>query len=160
MGLKHGHENPDRDETESERIDRNLKELLEELRVAMPGVQVLFAFLLVLPFNARWGHITGGEEKLYYGTLLCTALATACLIGPTMHHRLQFRENRKARILLWSQRLAVAGLSLLAVAMTAAVFLVGDFVFDSTVAAAGAAVLAFTIAVLWYVTPLLPVGGD
>ncbi len=71
-------DNPERDETEIERVDRNLTELLEELRVAMPGVQVLFAFLLILPFNSRFGQVTPLEEKIYFGTLVCTAFAAGC----------------------------------------------------------------------------------
>jgi len=145
---------PDRDETEIERVDRNLGELLEELRVAMPGVQVLFAFLLVLPFNSRFGQVTASQEKIYYGTLVCTSVAAALMIGPTMNHRLQFRQNKKLRILIWSHRLAIAGLSVMAVAMTGALFLVGDFVFNSTVAAIGAAIPAFVMLMVWYVLPL------
>ncbi len=143
-----------RHETEIERIDRNLSELLEELRVAMPGVQVLFAFLLVLPFNSRFAGVTPAQEKIYYGTLVCTAIAAALLIGPTMNHRLQFRKNRKRRILIVSHRLAIAGLTMMAVAMTGALFLVGDFVFGSTVAAIGAAIPAFVMLIVWYVLPL------
>jgi hypothetical protein len=149
-----GSANPERDETPIERVDRNLGELLEELRVAMPGVQVLFAFLLVLPFNSRFGQVTATQEKIYYGTLVCTAIAAALMIGPTMNHRLQFRQNQKRRILEWSHRLAIAGLSFMAVAMTGALFLVGDFVFNSTVAAVGAAIPAFVMAIVWYVIPL------
>ncbi len=158
MGLAEGQRqrDPDRDETELERTDRNLRELLEELRTAMPSVQVLFGFLLTLPFNSRFSQVTPAEEKIYYGTLICTALSAGMLIAPTMHHRLQFRMRRKPRILWWSQRLAVAGLTLFAVSMTSSVFLIGDFVFDSVVAAAGAASVALLIIVLWYVLPRLP----
>ena len=123
--------------------------------MAMPGVQVLFAFLLVLPFNSRFGQVTAAQEKVYYGTLVCTAVAAALMIGPTMNHRLQFRQNQKERILIVSHRLAIAGLSVLAVAMTGALYLVGDFVFDSAVAAIGAAIPAFVMLNVWYVLPLL-----
>jgi hypothetical protein len=152
--------NPQRDETDSERIDRNLEELIHELRVAIPGVQVLFAFLLTMPFNSRFGMLTAAQEKLYFGILICTALAATLLIAPSMHHRLQFRMNRKPRVLIWSHRLAIAGLTLLALGMTGAVFLIGDFVFDSTTAAFGAAIPALTILIFWYVVPLLPVRDD
>jgi hypothetical protein len=150
-------ENPQRDETETERIDRNLEELIHELRVAIPGVQVLFAFLLTMPFNSRFGMLTAAQEKLYFAILICTSLAATLLIAPSMHHRLQFRMNRKKRILLWSHRLAIVGLTLLALGMTGAVFLIGDFVFDSTTAAIGAAIPAFLILITWYVVPLMPV---
>lgn len=151
---------PHRDETEMERIDRNLGELLQELRVAIPGVQVLFAFLLTMPFNSRFGMLTSNQEKLYFGILICTSLAAALLIAPTMHHRLQFRMDRKRRILAWSHRLAIAGLTLLALGMTGAVFLIGDFVFGSTAAAVGAAIPAFAILITWYVVPLIPVADN
>jgi Gpi18-like mannosyltransferase len=153
--LREGKINPDREESEIERVDRNLEELLQELRVAIPGIQVLFAFLLVLPFNQRFSMLTANQEKLYYAILVCTAIAAALLIAPSMHHRLQFRMNRKRRILLWSHRLAITGLSLLAVGMTGAVFLVGDFVFDSTWAAIGAGIPAFLIIMIWFIAPLL-----
>src|SRR5436305_11613606 len=87
-----------RTETELERYDRNLTELMGELRVALPGVQVLFAFLLVAPFNARFGHTTPFERRLYFATLLLTLLASILLIAPTMIHRLQFRQGRKGYI--------------------------------------------------------------
>lgn len=153
-------ENPHRDETETERIDRNLAELIHELRVAIPGVQVLFAFLLTMPFNSRFGMMTANQEKLYFGILICTSLAATLLIAPSMHHRLQFRMNRKKRVLLWSHRLAIAGLTMLAIGMTGAVFLIGDFVFDSTTGAIGAAIPAFLILITWYVVPMLPVEDD
>ena len=80
-----------RDETEDERLDRNLGELLQELRVALPGVQVLFAFLLAVPFQQNFTEITPFEEKVYFGTLLCTAISAALLISPSAYHRLTFR---------------------------------------------------------------------
>src|SRR5688500_11093988 len=97
--LEEGEVNRERDETETERVDRNLDELLHELRVAIPGIQVLFAFLLVLPFNQGFVDLTANEEKLYYATLVCTSVAATLMIAPSMHHRLQFRKNRKPRIL-------------------------------------------------------------
>ena len=86
---------PLRDETDTERLDRNLTELLNELRVALPGVQVLFAFLLGVPFTQRFGHVNGEERAVYLATLVATALATACLIAPVSHHRILFRRRRK-----------------------------------------------------------------
>src|SRR3989454_12635334 len=87
-----------RRETELERYDRNLNELLSELRVALPGVQVLFAFLLVAPFNQRFGTISDFERELYFATLLCTLLASILLIAPTVVHRLQFRRGHKRAV--------------------------------------------------------------
>src|SRR3954454_9444254 len=87
-----------RSETELERYDRNLSEILSELRVALPGVQVLFAFLLVAPFNQRFGTVSEFERKLYFATLLCTLLASILLIGPTLVHRLQFQRGHKRAV--------------------------------------------------------------
>ena len=89
---RRGSEDTGREETEKERLDRNLEQLLGELRVALPGVQVLFAFLLVVPFNQRFADITSFQQTVYFVTLLCATAACACLIAPTAHHRLEFRE--------------------------------------------------------------------
>lgn len=144
----------ERDETPAERLDRNMLELLNELRVALPGIQVLFAFLLVLPFNQGFTSVTGFQKSVYLVTLLTTALSAVCLIAPTMHHRIQFREGKKAEILRDANRLAMVGLTALAVAMTGAVVLVTDYVFDAgTMLACGIGVgVAFLV--IWYVLPV------
>ena len=113
-----------RNETELERHDRNLNELLGELRVALPGVQVLFAFLLVAPFNQRFGTLSHFERRLYFVTLLCTLLASILLIAPTLVHRFQFRLGEKAYVVDTANRPMIAGLSVFAVAMTCAVLLI------------------------------------
>lgn len=143
-----------RGETELERIDRNLEELMAELRVALPGVQVLFAFLLILPFNARFAEASEFEKGLFLGTLACTAFASLFLIAPTLHHRLQFRADRKERILRHAQALALTGLALLAVAMCGATALVCHFVFGTAAAIAVTAPLAIVFGVVWYLLPL------
>src|SRR5215213_10628104 len=120
-----------RDESEKERLDRNLGELLQELRVALPGVQVLFAFLLVVPFNQRFADITSFQRTIYFVTLLCATAACACLIAPTAHHRIEFRGKDKERIVMGGNKLAIAGLVLLATAMTGAITLVTDFLYGS-----------------------------
>src|SRR5947208_11944223 len=104
-----------RSETELERYDRNLSELLSELRVALPGVQVLFAFLLVAPFNQRFGSVSHFERRLYLGTLLRTLLASILMIAPTIIHRLEFRQGEKAYVVQTANRLTIAGLSVFAV---------------------------------------------
>src|SRR6185436_10994235 len=124
-----------RDETEKERIDRNLGELLQELRVALPGVQVLFAFLLVVPFNQRFPEITTFQRTIYFITLLLATAASACLIAPTAHHRIEFRAEDKRRIVFSATKLAIAGLVLLACAMTGAVTLITDMLYHSTTVA-------------------------
>ena len=149
-----GHRGSGRDETEEERLDRNLAELLGELRVALPGVQVLFAFLLVVPFNTRFAQLSPGQERLYLATLLCAAMASALLIAPTAYHRLTFRLQDKERLVVSANRLAIAGLAFLALSMTGAVALVIDFVFSLAVAVAGAALTGLTFVVLWYAWPL------
>jgi hypothetical protein len=144
-----------RGETDIERLDRNLTELLTELRVAIPGVQVLFAFLLVVPFNQGWARLSLFERRLYFGTLLLTALTSVVLIAPTMHHRLVFRMHQKRYVVMTANRLAVIGMTLLAVAMTSAVALITHVEFRDTaitaiVAGAGAAIFGG----LWYAMPL------
>jgi Family of unknown function (DUF6328) len=146
---------PKRNETEEERLDRNLNELLGELRVALPGVQVLFAFLLVVPFNQRFADVTDFDRNLYLGTLLCAALASAFLIAPTVHHRLLFRRQDKAHLVKVANRQAVIGLSFLAMAMTGAIVLVVDFLFRPATTIFAGALVALAFLVLWYVLPLL-----
>jgi hypothetical protein len=143
-----------RDETEVERLHRNFDELLQELRVAIPGVQVLFAFLLVAPFNQRFADLTAGQERLYLVALLCAGFATAFLVAPTAHHRLTFRLQDKPHIVKVGNRLAVAGLAFLALAMTAAIALVTDVVFDAATAVVCAALVGGMFLVLWFASPL------
>jgi hypothetical protein len=143
-----------RDETESERLDRNLQELLQELRVALPGVQVLFAFLLVVPFNQRFPDITNFQQTIYFVTLLLATGASAFLIAPTVHHRLQFRKQEKERIVMTANRFTIVGMGLLAAAMTGAILLITDMLYKSTTVTIVAAVVAVMFALLWYAVPL------
>jgi hypothetical protein len=145
---------PFRDESEGQRLDRQLGELLQELRVVLPGVQVLFAFLLTVPFSARFGELTEVQRSVYVGVLLGTALATVLLMAPTAFHRLRFRQHRKAEVVEMSHRLVLAGLAVLAAAVSAAVFLVVDVVYGRGGGlAAGLSTLAVII-VLWWIVPL------
>jgi hypothetical protein len=141
-------------ETQKERVDRNLSELLVELRVALPGVQVLFAFLLVVPFSAHYAQVTAFQEKVYFVTLLCATAASACLIAPSVHHRLTFRRQQKETVVTVGTRLAVAGLSFLAVAMTGAVLLVTDVLYGPITTGLATASVGITFALLWYALPL------
>jgi hypothetical protein len=143
-----------REETELERLDRNLIELMGELRVALPGVQVLFAFLLVAPFNQRFGRTTPVERGLYFAALLGTLLASILLIAPTVIHRLEFRHGDKGYIVRAGNRLTIAGLIVLAAAMTCAITLVTGFLFGTAAAIATAAVAVFLFAMIWFVVPL------
>jgi hypothetical protein len=143
-----------RDETEAERADRNFNEILQELRVAQTGVQILFAFLLTLPFTQRFGQITAEERVVYLGTLLATALATACLIGPVSYHRVLFRQRRKAEIVMAANRLAQIGLAFLGLAVVGSIYLIFEVVAGRTLAIVVAIGLAILIVLIWYVNPL------
>lgn len=143
-----------RDETELEQYDRNLTELMGEIRVALPGVQVLFAFLLVVPFNARFARTSRFEKDLYFAALLCTLLASILLIAPTVIHRLEFRHGDKAHVVRSANRLTIAGLVVLAVAMTCAIALVTLFLFGTPTAVATATVAALAFSGIWFVIPL------
>ena len=138
----------------SEDLDRELIELLNELRVALPGVQVLFAFLLAVPFTGRFTKVTALQQDAFFLSLLCTTLGSILLIAPTAYHRLRWREHDKEQMLQMSNRLAIAGTVFLAIAMTAAVFLVTDLIFAGTVAAIVTGITAGTFAWFWYGLPL------
>ncbi|GII21662.1 DUF6328 family protein [Planosporangium mesophilum] len=144
-----------RTETPTERADRNFNELLQELRVAQTGVQILFAFLLTLPFTQNFARITEQQRTVYLGTLIATALATSCLIAPVSRHRLLFRRRRKPELVDEGSRLAIAGLAFLLVAVVGSVYLVFDVVVDTGVAAVVAGAIGAWLVLIWYVLPLL-----
>ena len=129
-------------------------ELLQELRVALPGVQVLFAFLLTVPFTQGWSRVTSQQTDVYFATLLCSAAATAFLIAPTAIHRLDFEQGDKPLIVQISNVLAIIGLTFLALAIIGVIWLITDFVYG------GSAVVAYTVAIalvfvaLWYAIPI------
>jgi uncharacterized protein DUF6328 len=141
-------------ESESERIDRELIELLNELRVALPGVQVLFAFLLTVPFSQGFVETTGFQRDLLFGVLSATAISAALLIAPSAWHRLRFRQGDKALILFVSNRMAIAGLGFLALAMVGAVMLIANYAFSDTLTAVSGIVAALLFGGLWYALPL------
>jgi len=143
-----------REESEDARLDRNLGELLQELRVALPGVQVLFAFLLAVPFQNHFTEISPFEEKVYFFTLLCTALSAALLIAPSAYHRLTFRLQQKSELVFLANRFTIAGLTLLALAMTGAVVLIADVLYGGIVTVLTGVGAAATFGVLWYGLPL------
>ena len=143
------------DESREEKLDRELIELLNELRIALPGVQVLFAFLLGVPFTQRFETVTDLQKDAYFFTFLCAAAATALLIAPSAYHRLTWRQHDKEHLLRVSNALAIAGTALLAVAISSAVFVVTDVLFDTAAAAIIAAVTAGFYAWFWYGLPLV-----
>ena len=150
-------EDGESDESRKERIDRELIELLNELRVALPGVQVLFAFLLTVPFSSGFERLTDGQRLWYFATFLTTAAASAFLIAPTSYHRINFRAgaDQKERMLKTANRFAIAGTLLLSVAIGGAIFVVGDVLYGVPTAAKFAAVVSVLIAWLWFGLPLV-----
>jgi amino acid transporter len=143
----------DRDETEDQRLDRNLTELLNELRVALPGVQVLFAFLLGVPFAQRFAQLVSYQKDIYFATLICAAAASAFLIAPSAHHRVEFRLQDKRHIVMRANVYAIIGLAFLALAMTGVVMLVTDFIFSPVASGIATCLTALLFAFLWYVIP-------
>jgi hypothetical protein len=144
-----------RRETKWERADRNMGELLQELRVALPGVQILFAFLLTVPFAQGFTRLEPAQRDLYFGVLMATALSTALLIAPSAHHRLLFRQRDKEHLVTMSNRLTIAGLMVLAVAITGAVLLIADLIFQGAQVWIFTAIAALMFIFLWVVMPLL-----
>ena len=143
-----------RRETEDERADRNLSDLLQELRVALPGVQVLFAFLLTVPFSQRFKELSDFQEWLYFGVMISVALATVMLVAPTAGHRILFRRQQKEFIVTLSNTLALVGLLLLAIAMTGAIALISDFIFGTTTAVISTVVMAAAFLTFWFFGPI------
>ena len=156
MGAKDGGDRPagpeadakpdGRDETVDERADRNFNELLQELRVAQTGVQILFAFLVTLPFTQRFGTVTTSQKDLYLGTLIAAALSMACLIAPVSYHRILFGRGQKPRLVQSGNRLLHAGLAFLLVAVIGSLFLIVD-----VVTSVGAAFAVCTLVTAWFV---------
>ncbi len=145
---------PDGGEEQSERLNREVSELLEGLRVTLPGVQVLFAFLLTVPFTQAWGRTTEFQRTTYFVTLLLVLTASALLIAPSANHRLLFRQGEDEWLLRTSNRNARAGQVMLGLALTGAVMLIADVLYSRTTAYVTAAVAIVVIAVLWFVIPL------
>lgn len=145
---------PGRNETEVERADRNFGELLQEIRVAQTGVQLLFAFLLALPFTARWAEVTVFQRHTYLATLLLSAAAAALLMAPVSHHRMLFRRSLKPQIVETSHTTAQGGMVLLLLAMAGAVLLLCDVVVGRPAAYwyTGGVVVWFLV--VWYLIPI------
>jgi hypothetical protein len=144
-----------RDETPAERLDRNFNELLGELRIALPGVQVLFAFLLVVPFSRGFSTLSGFERGVYLTVLLCTALASAFLIAPTAYHRVLFRRGRKPEVVFFANRAALIGLAFLAIAMSGAILLITHVLFGAPASIPITLAAALVFATLWWGLPAL-----
>jgi hypothetical protein len=145
---------PEPDENEKERVDRELIELLNELRVALPGVQILFAFMLVVPFNTGFANLSTGERWVYYAAFISAAMGTALLIAPSSYHRLRFRQGDKEQMLFTSNKLLLAGLAFVALSMALAVGLISGVVFGDGIALIAGIAIGAWVAWFWYGLPL------
>jgi putative flippase GtrA len=148
-------DDPGRHETEEERDDRNLMELLQELRVAGIGVQVLFGFLLSLPFTARFGRLDSFQRHLYIVSLLLAALATGLLSAPVAYHRLVFRQHKKARLLQVANAMALGGLATVGLAISSGVLLVAGVVLQGLAVPLVFASVVGMFVILWLIIPLV-----
>ncbi|HEX6713690.1 MAG TPA: DUF6328 family protein [Thermoleophilaceae bacterium] len=157
--MAQSHEEHD-DESRRERVNRELIELLNELRVALPGVQVLFAFLLAVPFANGWSKVTELQKDIFFVTLVATAMSTACFIVPTAYHRLNFRNREKERILLLSNKFAIAGIMFLAVSMIGVIVLITDVIYSETAAYVAGGLALVLFGGLWLALPLIRRADD
>jgi Family of unknown function (DUF6328) len=149
-----------RDESESERLDRNLTELLGELRVALPGVQVLFAFLLTVAFAERFDRLDDDASALYILAVTLAAVASVLLIAPTVHHRLRFRSGTKEQMIRTANALTLVGAACLGLSIGASVYVVGDAAFPDTPARWIGPAVALLAAFTWFVLPLRFLSGQ
>jgi membrane-bound acyltransferase YfiQ involved in biofilm formation len=145
----------ERSEDEQERLNRQMMELLNELRVAMPGVQVLFGFLLTVPFQQRFQRVNEFQEGVYFVTLIAAAVATAFLIAPSAYHRIVLEHHDKPNIIYIGSAQMVAGLIALAIAMNGAVLLVTDVLFETDTVTVTLVVLASLYVTLWFGFPIV-----
>lgn len=144
-----------RDESQPERLDRNTVELLNELRVAGAGIQVMFAFLLVVPFNTGWKHVDGFERTVYFVTLLVVATAAFLLMAPPIHHRLLFRHGEKSFLIRVGNQMAIAGMVCLGVGFVGILVLISDVVVGGAAPAVVGVLAGALLAGLWFGLPLL-----
>jgi O-antigen/teichoic acid export membrane protein len=148
-----------RNESAAERLDRNYSELLQELRVAQTGVQILFAFLLTIPFQQRFNDIDAFQRTVYVVTLLCAAISALLLISPVSAHRVLFRRHRKDELVAFTGRVAAGGLIFLLAAMLGAVLLVVDWVANLSLALATVAGLGVIGMWFWWIQPVRWLAG-
>ena len=141
-------------ESKGERLNRELMELLQELRVVIPGVQVLLAFLLTAPFQQRFAQLPGSLRNAFFASIACATLATAFLIAPSAQHRLRWRAGEKERLLRIGNQMALWGTVFLAAAIVLALYVVTNVLFTSDLALWTAAAAVLVFAILWYVLPL------
>ena len=131
-----------------------MAELLQEVRVAQTGTQILFAFLLGVPFTQRFGEVTSFQQTVYFGTLVAAAVASACLIAPSAYHRILFRQKEKQFVIETSNVLIIVGLAFVALAMSGVILLITDLLYNETTTAIVTAAIVLVFVVLWYVMPI------
>jgi len=146
---------PTTTETKEARIGRELDELLQQLRIILPGVQILFAFLLTVPFTERFHLVDGIAKDAFFVAFITAAAAAAVLLAPVAYARIQFRQYDKERLIRLGTVLAIVGLVFLAVSLSASTFVVTQVLFTETAAAIVAAACACLFAVMWFVIPLV-----
>jgi hypothetical protein len=139
---------------DEEQRDRQLLELLNELRIALPGVQILFAFLLAVPFQQGFAKVTETQKDLYFGTLLATCAATICLIAPSAMHRVRFHQRDRAFLIEAAHKYLIAGLGFLGIAIVLAVILISDYLYDGMIVWLAPHAVALAIAAVWFGRPL------
>ncbi len=142
-------------EDEKERLDRELIELLNELRVMVTGVQMLFAFLLTVAFSQRFATVTSLQRDVYYATLLSAALASMWLIAPAVYHRLLFRHHEKQHMIFTANKMAIVGVAFLALSITGVLFLITDVLFGGAATIIVTALAFVVVLGLWFVLPLV-----
>jgi len=148
------------EETKKERLNRELMELLQELRVVIPGVQVLLAFLLTAPFQQRFAELPGSMRNAFFASIACATLSTAFLIAPSAHHRLRWRAGEKDRLVRLGNSMAIAGTVFLAAAIVLALYVITDVLFTTDLAVWTAVASLVVFAGLWYLVPMLGRSDD
>jgi len=145
---------PDTRSDEERKRDRQMIELLNELRVALPGVQLLFGFLLTVPFTQRFGDTSQFQRNVFYVTLMSAALSTVCFIAPSAVHRLRFHQSERAYVIESANKLTIAGLGFLALALVSAVLFITDVLYDGPRVVLYVAAIGLLLAFLWFIRPL------
>ena len=136
------------------RLDRELNELLQELRVVLPGIQVLFAFLLAVPFSQRFQDLTSGQRAVFFSAFIITSVASILLLAPSVQHRLSWRRFDKENLLRAANRLALTGSFLMAIAIDVVVYLVADLLYGAEWGGVAAAIIGIAVLVFWWISPV------
>ena len=139
---------------EESRLDRELIELLNELRVVLPGVQVLFAFLLTVAFTTEFAKASSTDRTVYFIAFCATTLASIFLIAPSAQHRVRFRRHDKEHLIKWSNRFAITGIAFVGIAISAVVYLIADRLYGTPEAMISTAIAFLLLAVIWFIYPI------